>query len=168
MASASNPLDYGPSSAAGFEEFFVATEPLLRQLLVARLGAERGREATAEALLWALEHWERARTLRYPVRYLGRVGVSKTRARKQAGLPQGNLQQSSALMEPGLQQALQRLSRRQREAVVLVCAYEWRLIEVARATGSSVSSVNTHLRRGLVKLRLDLGVNLDTPSVEPT
>lgn len=166
MTSAPRHPEYSPSSAAGFEEFFVAIEPQLRQLLVARLGAERGREATAEGLLWALEHWGAARSLKYPVRYLGRVGVSKTRGRKQAGLAQADNHQSSGLTEPGLMRALTRLSRRQREAVVLVCAYEWRLNEVARATGSSVSSVNTHLRRGLAKLRLDLGVNLDTPNGE--
>ena len=42
-----------------FTEFVRAVEPRLRIALMARYGPERGREATAEALAYAWEHWER-------------------------------------------------------------------------------------------------------------
>ena len=34
-------------------------EPSLRRALVARYGLDRGREATADALAWGFEHWDR-------------------------------------------------------------------------------------------------------------
>ena len=140
-----------------FERFFELAEPRLRRALVARLGAERGREATAEALAWAYEHWDRVAAMENPVGYVYRVGVSRTRPPRVA-LPAGRSRRSEQPeTEPGLVAALRRLSSPQRQAVVLVCAYDWTLVEVAAVTGRSVSTVNTHLRRGLRRLRDDLG-----------
>ena len=51
------------------------------------------------------------------------------------------------------------LSKRQRIAVVLVHAYGWRRGEVAELLGTSVSTLDNHLSRGLTKLRTSLGVN---------
>jgi DNA-directed RNA polymerase specialized sigma24 family protein len=42
----------------------------------------------------------------------------------------------------------------------LTLAFDWTLAEVAELTGSSISSVNTHRRRGLTKLRKSLGVEI--------
>jgi hypothetical protein len=42
----------------GFAEFFAIAEPKLRRALVAAYGVDRGREAAAEALTYAWEHWE--------------------------------------------------------------------------------------------------------------
>ena len=42
---------------ADFESFVLAVEPRLRAALVARFGADVGREATAEALAFAWERW---------------------------------------------------------------------------------------------------------------
>ena len=61
-------------------------------------------------------------------------------------------------VEPGLPKAIGSLSEKQRLAVVLVHAYGWARGEVAAMTGTSVSSVDTHLARGLAKLRSSLGV----------
>jgi DNA-directed RNA polymerase specialized sigma24 family protein len=63
-------------------------------------------------------------------------------------------------VEPGLGPALDQLSERQRVAVILTLAFDWTLAEVAELTGSSISSVNTHRRRGLTKLRKSLGVEI--------
>jgi len=46
-----------------FEAFVHDIEPSLRRALVAAYGFERGRDATAEALGWAWEHWDRAKEL---------------------------------------------------------------------------------------------------------
>ena len=64
-------------------------------------------------------------------------------------------------MEPGLLAALARLSPRQREVVVLVDAFEWTHREVADLLGIRASSVQTHLERGLARLRAALGVSED-------
>jgi RNA polymerase sigma factor (sigma-70 family) len=63
------------------------------------------------------------------------------------------------LVEPGLPDAISGLSERQRLAVVLVHAYGWDRGEVADLVGVSASTIDTHLARGLSKLRRSLGVN---------
>ena len=62
--------------------------------------------------------------------------------------------------EPGLPDALTRLSERQRVAVFLVYAMDWTRRDVADLLGISVHSVGSHLDRGLDKLRKQLGVNI--------
>ena len=57
-------------------------------------------------------------------------------------------------VEPGLAGALERLSGRQREVVMLVHCFEWTLAEVL---GMSKGSVQVHERRGMARLRRDLG-----------
>lgn len=140
-----------------FEEFFGATEPKLRRALVARYGAEVGREAAADAMAYAWEHWDRLGTMENPAGYLYRVGQSKSRswfrrrpvfpAVADAGMP---------WIEPGLPAALQSLSPRQREAVVLTHGFDYSLAEVAEMTGLSKSTVQNHVERGLAKLRARL------------
>lgn len=62
------------NAAAVFTEFFREVEPRLRQSLVAALGVELGREAAAEALAWAWEHWPRVKAMENPGGYLYRLG----------------------------------------------------------------------------------------------
>jgi RNA polymerase sigma-70 factor (ECF subfamily) len=144
--------------AEGYEGFFVAAEPRLRRALVARYGTERGREATAEALAWGWEHWGRLQAMENPTGYLYRVGCSKTRGRRRRVLFESSGTRDEPAVEPALAAALTRLSTSQRTAVVLIEGYGWQLHEVAELLGTSVSTVNTHLRRALAKLRADLGV----------
>jgi DNA-directed RNA polymerase specialized sigma24 family protein len=145
------------SDASDFESFFDAVEPQLRRAHFAVFGLERGPEATAEAFAWAWETWPRARNLESPVGYLFRVGQSKTRRRRfrpvftpaTADDPQ---------VEPRLGAALAQLSESQRAAVVLVHGFGWTLREVAELRGVKVTSVQTHLERGLRRLRVALEV----------
>ncbi len=51
--------DTDPVRVAEFEGFVRGSEPRLRRALVAAYGFEDGRDATAEALPYAWEHWER-------------------------------------------------------------------------------------------------------------
>jgi len=69
-----------------FCEFIERTEPQLHRALVAKLGWETGREATAEALAFAWEHWAKVTKMRNPGGYLYRVGTSRVRQRK-SGTP---------------------------------------------------------------------------------
>lgn len=146
----------GPSKAA-FEAFVAHFEARLRIALVAVFGQEGGRDAAASALAYAWEHWDRVSRMENPVGYLYRVGRSSQRRRKEPAWLPVDLPRMPDV-EPGLPAALEALSDKQRTAVVLVHAYGWRRQEVAEVTGSSLSSVDTHLSRGLVKLRSSLGV----------
>jgi DNA-directed RNA polymerase specialized sigma24 family protein len=149
-------------AADSFTRFVHEVEPPLRHALTASLGQERGREATAEALAWAWEHSDQALGLEHPVGYLFRVGKSCVRVRRRFRplfdpVPNGDLPH----VEPGLPTAMRALSEQQRVAVVLVHAYGWDRKETAHLLGTSVSTLDTHLNRGLEKLRAALGVELD-------
>ncbi len=135
-----------------FDRFFHQTEPRLRRALMATYGFESGREATAEALAWAWEHRDRLDEISCPVRYLYRVGQSSVRRRKLRA-PFARTEWSEPWVEPELMRALRRTSERQRVAVVLVHGYSWTLAEVADLLGVKVTTVQTHLERGLSRLR---------------
>jgi RNA polymerase sigma factor (sigma-70 family) len=139
-----------------FSAFFVQAEPRLRRALVASLGPVRGREAAAEALAWAWERWDQVEALDHPLGYLYRVGQSRSRARRQPVI-RGAAAHHEDWFEPKLTPALDRLSERQRLAVVLIHGFGWTHREVAELTGLSISSVQNHLERGLSKLRKALG-----------
>jgi DNA-directed RNA polymerase specialized sigma24 family protein len=145
-----------------FVEFARRAEPQLRYALVARYGAERGLEAANDALVLGWQHWERVRGLANPVGYLYRVGQRAARRRRlvpRSGAPA--VEYRPPWVEPRLSAALAQLSPRQREVVVLVSAFEWTQREVAELLGVRPSSVQTHLERGLARLRAALGVSGD-------
>jgi RNA polymerase sigma-70 factor (ECF subfamily) len=144
-----------------FTEFVRLNEPKLRIALMAGCGTERGREATAEALAYAWEHWNKVRGMKYPVGYLYRVGQSKSRTRLRPRPDPASPGSSEPWVEPELPAALDRLSRKQRMAVVLVHAYGWTQREAADVLGVSEATVRTHLHRGLDKLRTALGAATD-------
>lgn len=145
-------------SEESFTVFVKETEPRLRHALVAVFGQERGREATAEALAYAFENWDRVEGMENPAGYLYRVGRSRSpldRLRPRfLPVPAEEIPD----VEPGLPDAIQRLSEKQRVAVVMVHAYGWSREETALLMGVSVSTVDTHLQRGLASLRGELGV----------
>lgn len=139
-----------------FTAFVTAVEPRLRRALVGVRGRDAGRDATAEALAWAWEHWDEVQAMENPAGYLYRVGTSRTRERRRALLPWKGDTPSPAF-EPGLSPALAALSDRQRAAVVLVHGCGWSYTEVAEAIGVTKSSVGTHVARGMEQLRTALG-----------
>jgi len=147
-------------TVSDFSAFFALAEPRLRRAYVAAYGGERGREATAEALAWAWEHWSEVQAMDNPMGYLYRVGRSRTRGRRYRVVfarPEGG----DAWIEPGLAGALGALTERQRVAVGLVHGYGWTLREVADLCGLQITSVQNHLERGLARLRDLLGVTED-------
>ena len=145
---------------AAFVEFARAAEPKLRYALVASHGAERGREAAEDALVYGWRHWERVGRMANPVGYLYRVGQRAARRRRVTPRPYPIIPEDRPpWVEPRLSAALAELSPRQREVVVLVDAFEWTHREVADLLGIRLSSVQTHLERGLARLREALGVN---------
>ena len=147
---------------AGFEEFVRATEPTLRRALVAAYGHEDGREAAAEALAYAWEHWDRVSAMHNAPGYLFLVARSSAAKSRRARRPAEKLftipDEAEHRFEPGLPAALAALSQRQRVAVVLVHGFGCTLREVADLTGTQVTTIQNHLERGLRRLRERLGV----------
>lgn len=143
-----------------FTDFFVGAEPRLRHALMACCGAEVGREAAADALEYAWTHWDRVGSMDHPVAYLYRVGRSASRKYRRRQRPLVDTPVASApWVEPGLGPALDRLSQRQRVAVMLRHSFGYTLDETAGVMGISISSVQKHVERGLAKLRRSLEVS---------
>lgn len=143
-----------------FETFFREAEPRLRRAFGARIAPSQTGDAVSAALEFAWQNWGRIARMEFPVAYLFRVGLSKSRGRKQ-GLVPARPPTDSPHIEPELISAMQSLTRRQREVVWLVEACEWTPTEAAEALNLSVSAVRTHRTRGLERLRLHLGVHTD-------
>ena len=148
----------------GFEDFVRTHEARLRTALVLTYGPDAGREAAAEALAWAWEHWDRVALMEAPVPYLYKVGQSRTRRirRRTPSAPFRTVATDEApWVEPSLGQALNDLTGQQRTCTVLVHCYGWTLSEVAAALDLTKSSVQTHVDRGLDRLRTELAVDRD-------
>jgi RNA polymerase sigma-70 factor (ECF subfamily) len=148
--------DAGSSGELGF-----ATERL-RQILVARFGWESGLEAWHDAVAYAWEHAADLNAMANPTGYLYRVAQTSVRRQRRANrrvdLPAVDAHRLPDV-EPRLPHALAGLSDRQRVAVMLVHAHGWTHDEAAQAMGIGVSSLRNHLRRGLERLRSELGVD---------
>lgn len=145
---------------AVFERFVEEAGPRLGRALAALYGFEDGRDATAEALAYAWENWQRLQHIANLPGYLFRVGQTRGRRRRQPlpGLFDIGVGGDYSF-EPGLPKALATLTQRQRLAVVLVHGYGYTLREVAELTGIRPTTVQNHLSRGLARLRGLMGVN---------
>jgi RNA polymerase sigma factor (sigma-70 family) len=147
-------------AGVGFDAYFRVAEPLLRRALVAGYGSDVGRDATAQALEYGWRNWTRISELDDPTGYLYRVGDRWARRHRRRLSPPrfvSNERDSERLFEPGLADALARLSRRQRQAVVLVHGYGLSHAETAELLGVARSSIQNHVERGLAALRTSIG-----------
>ena len=151
-----------------FEAFVKDAGPSLEQALIAGFGGDLGREAAAEALVYAWEHWDRVREMENAAGYVYRVGRNRAvrmRATWPLGLGGSRLafpeipspSSELAWVEPKLPKALQGLSEKQRTAVVLVHGCGWTLAEVGKFLDVSSGAAHKHMERGLVKLRRTFG-----------
>lgn len=141
-----------------FEEFVAEVEPRLRAALIALYGTEEGRDATAEALAYAWEHWGRVIKTANPAGYLFRVAQSKLRRRRQPrvfAIPEV----VDRAFEPKLNEALRELTDQQRVVVLLVHALDYSVADVADLLEIKPTTVRNHLERGLGHLRRALGAN---------
>lgn len=153
-------LPEAETKSVAFAEFVAETERGLRQALTASLGSDVGTEAAAEALAYGWEHWERIHDMTNPSGYLYRVGLNwgrKARKRRTVAFPPV-VHDDGVWVEPGLPEALSRLSAKQRLVVYLVHGHDWSLAEVAELLGISKGTVQTHMERGMTKLRNQLKV----------
>ena len=154
--------DAGPEPEETFEVFFARVEPRLRAALTSMYGPDMGREATAEAMAWAYEHWSRVEPMEHQVAYLFRVGQSRTRRlRRRRVLFPATPAPSMPDVDPRLIGALAALPERQRVAVTLVHGHDWSHTDVAALMGISASTVATHVTRAVATLRAALEVPAD-------
>ena len=154
------------SVAVGFESFADEARVRLRRALVARYGPEVGVEATADAIAYAWQHWNRVSQMDNAMGYLYRVGQTTARRHRRWGrvvsLPPERLQpdvadeQGSNGSDSALPSALARLRPDERVAVVLVHGYAWSYQEVADLLGVPASTVRNHVHRGVTRLRSNL------------
>ncbi|MGI9623401.1 MAG: RNA polymerase sigma factor [Acidimicrobiales bacterium] len=145
---------------SSFEGFVRRIEPRLHDALSAALGNYEGREATADALAYAWEHWPRIREMENPGGYLYVRGRHRGRQRVErqplALIPADDV--TTPWFEPGLPPALVSLPTQQRVVVMLLYCFEWTMSEVAGFLEISKSSVQTHAERGMARLRDQMGV----------
>ena len=154
------PAAAGQPGLAAFEAFVRDAEPRLRRALIAAYGIEEGRDAVAEALAYAWEHWDRLAAMSNLAGYLFRVAQSRSRRRRAPVLFE-RPDPGEHRFEPALPGALAALSQRQRLAVVLVHGYGYTHREVSELTGIRQTTVQNHVERGLARLRLLMGVRDD-------
>jgi DNA-directed RNA polymerase specialized sigma24 family protein len=149
-----------PEYREEFTEFVERFEPRLRQALVGACGPDRARDAAADGLAYAWQHWERVRGMTNAEGYVYRVARSRARPRRvRVVFPDVSFEMPD--VEPRLPVALARLSERQRISVLLVHGWDWRHEDVAALLGVSVSTVRNHLARGIERIRNELGVRID-------
>src|SRR3954451_8179576 len=140
------------------ERFVEDVRPRLLRALAGAVGVGDAADATAAAIAYAFEHWDRISMMDNPAGYLFRVGQSSVRRRRAPLLPPPEAIGVPEI-EPALVPALLALPDTQRTAVWLVHACGWRYAEVAEAMDTSVSVVGNHVSRALEALRNALEVD---------
>lgn len=145
-----------------FAGFVSDSERPLRQSLTAALGPDLARDATAEALAYAWEHVDQVGEMENPAGYLYRVGLNWGRrsAGRRPVFFQVPVAESSNWVEPGLGDAIAKLSEKQRLVVYLVHGHDWSLSEVASLLEVSKGTVQKHMERGMARLRRQLKVDV--------
>lgn len=148
------------AGAPGFEAWFRDLYPQARGIAYRILGsAPAAEDAAAEAFVRAFADWPRVGALGHRDAWVMRVAtnVAIDVARRSpppatAEVPTPDAHELVVLRST-LVDALARLPRRQREAVVLRHLAGYPAREVATAMGLSDNSVKKHLQRGLDRLR---------------
>lgn len=148
-------------SQSEFETFFHRHEPVLRRALVSRYGIVTGREMTVNALSVGWQRFDQIKEMTNPAGYLFTVGknsvplgdscevlvddlVSLSRDHPEPG----NLRELAALVAV--------LSDSEREAVLLVHAFNYTVREAADILGLSPSTIHENANRALERLRIQV------------
>lgn len=143
------------SPIAELERFVDEAGVALRRALVARYGIDVGRDAAADALAWAVEHWPDLSAMANPVGYLYRVGQTSAKRQHRWQRPDVLVPEpvTDDLVDVDLQRALMTLRPEERTAVLLVHGFGYRYRDVAEILDIPLSNVTNHVNRGLSRLR---------------
>jgi RNA polymerase sigma factor (sigma-70 family) len=126
-----------------------------------------GSYASAEDLVQdvfvqAHRHWDHVAGLEQPEAWLRRVLVNRARSQWRRQLIESRhsgRDEIAVVLAEGAHDvwdAVQRLSRRQREIVALVFVEDRTVVDAARLLGCSEETARTHLRRALARLQAEL------------
>ena len=141
---------------------------------------EAAEDVASEAMIRTFVRWERVRALPYRDGWVMRVttNLAIDRARRRSRHNQLAIDRHPdrtddgtelAVLRSALVEALLRLPKRQREAIVLVHLLGYTATDAAKAMHVSPSSVGQHLRRGLGHIRSNMPAsehNIDFPPDE--
>lgn len=146
-----------------FEELYLRAYGVAYQLLGRRSESE---DVAQETLARAFVRWRRIRGYAeaWVVRVAGNLAIDVWRRRRRVDTDATTDRHGETSPGPDgqrvdLHRALDTLSRRQREVIVLRFLADLPEAEVAQALGCSVGSVKQHASRGLATLRLSMGVD---------
>ena len=141
-----------------FDGLYARAYGVAFQLLGRRTEAE---DVAQETLARAFVHWRKVRG--YPegwvVKVAGNLSIDSWRRsrRLQSGATVDRAMPEPDAARVDLHRALRKLSRRQREVLVLRFLADLSEADVAAALGCSVGSVKVHASRGLASLRTTMG-----------
>jgi DNA-directed RNA polymerase specialized sigma24 family protein len=138
------------------ESSIAGSGAVLQRALVARFGLQAGREAHADAVAYAVEHWARLRLMANPVGYLFRVGQSAAGRHRRLGrrdVVVAEPMTTDAVVDIDLQHALMGLRFEQRVAVLLIHGFGHSYRDVAELLEVPITTVTNHVHRGLAALR---------------
>ncbi|MEM7342147.1 MAG: sigma factor-like helix-turn-helix DNA-binding protein [Actinomycetota bacterium] len=137
--------------------FLAEAGPRLERALVARFGIDDGVDAAAEAMAYAMTHWDRVHTMANPAGYLYRVGESHGRrlasrwSRLDALVSEPTT--DDAVLDLDLQRALLDLRASERVAIVLVHAHGYSYRHAAEVLDLPITTITNHIHRGMARLR---------------
>jgi RNA polymerase sigma factor (sigma-70 family) len=158
-----------------FDQAFRELYPAARRLAYRILGdAEAAEDVASEALVRTLMRWPKVRDLAYRDGWVMRVttnlAIDVARRRKlhvramagEAPVSEQALESYETevtVLRAALVEALIRLPRRQREAIVLVHLLDYSTNDAANAMRVSPSSVGQHIRRGMAQMKTRLAAD---------
>jgi DNA-directed RNA polymerase specialized sigma24 family protein len=123
-------------------------------------GVDDGRDASAQALLFGWENWERVRSMANPAGYLLRVGQTWGRRNGRQPMALSTVaERHDPWVEPRLPAALELLPEQQSVAVVLRHGADWSYTHIADFLEISPTSVRKNVERALARLRVALEVS---------
>ena len=153
--------DEHPEFEAEFDRLFGRAFAVARRLTG---DASVSEDIAAEALVRTYVHWRRVRTFEHREAWVARVAtnlaIKATRRRGAAGETVTADTTDATTLRLALVDALDRLPRRQREAVALRYLADLSIDEVARTLGVSAGTVKQSVHRALQTLRSQLGTDL--------
>jgi RNA polymerase sigma factor (sigma-70 family) len=156
-------------TTATFDEFYASAWRRAAGWATALTGdVASGEEIAQHAFLALADRYDR---LDDPMPYLRRTIVNGARTAHRSDARRVAREQRATIggstespLDVDLLAALARLGTDQRSAVVLRYWADWTDAQIADALGCRASTVRSHLRRGLARLRADLGSDPEAPS----
>jgi DNA-directed RNA polymerase specialized sigma24 family protein len=137
---------------------FTVLEPRLRQGLFAFAGPADVDDAIGETFAHLCADPDRILAMDNPRGYLYRVARDKVRgSRRLAPVLPPVRHELQPEVTPELAPALARLSPNQRTSVFLAAGLGWSWVEIGEFLDTSASTVRNHYRRGIEKLRAEIG-----------